>query len=212
MRKAFQIALVLTLVVAAGANAQTIGLKAGPSFSKFNVSGFTGGEPELGTLAGLGVGVFAQWGHSVVKLQAEAMFLTKGSKILDSSNDSVSAKLKLNYIEIPVEVLIQTKAGPYLYGGPAIAFEANCISEVKVGSITVSSTCNDNNTPIPDRKKVDVSAVGGVGYRYVWKRRVITLEARGEFGLTNIDETAGDGEVRNRTFAIMLGYTATRAH
>src|SRR5437870_12176359 len=120
MRKIILLAA-LMLGTAVSAQAQLLGLKAGASFSKFT-SNSTAFNNSIDPIPAIDVGFSLTWGSGIARLQAEAMFTTKGYK--DANADSVQYKLKLNYAEIPVSIKLQLKSGPYVFGGPFLALQA----------------------------------------------------------------------------------------
>lgn len=213
MKPILTIAALLSVVVAP-LSAQSIGVKAGGSFSRFEIKSAPTQDPNdlvrnenVDRLAAFGGSLFMQLGRGPIVLQPELMLFAKGARFKDPTTADNDVKLKLNYLEVPVEVLVRTKLGPYAFAGPSIAFEMNCLSEVKQGPLTVSSRCTSTNAPVESRRRFDFNVHAGAGYQYRFGRHIIMLEARQMWGLRDIDNDPND-EVRNSSFAILLGYTS----
>lgn len=201
--------LVTTIAAASLADAQTIGLRIGPSFNNFNLKNAPS-DFVVDQYVGYGVGLSFIWGNSPVKLQADGYYLTKGARFPQSATDSLEVRQKINYIELTPAIRLEVKNGPFLYGGPYGALEGQCLSSIKSGQYTIESNCNVSNVYLPFRHNIDYGLVGGAGWAYsIGKtgRRIVTLEARYVYGMRNINSDESDPvEVRNRSLEIMLGY------
>jgi hypothetical protein len=134
-------------------------------------------------------------------LQLELMALTKGATITDLATDDSIARIKIHYAEIPVNALLRLPFGPYVFGGPAFALETGCQESIRQDNIKIESNCEGQN--VFDRRKVELSGVVGAGIQRTIAKRMLFLEARQEFGISNI---AKDGDVKNRAFAVFIGY------
>lgn len=208
------LALALTVALSHALAAQTIGVKAGGSFSTFDRKLAASLDPndlrrtdELSRFSSIGGSVFLELTRGMFTLQPELMILAKGAKFGDPTATEDDVKLKLNYLEVPVSLLVRLPKGPYIFGGPSIAYEMSCLSQVKQGIVKISSRCNEQNAPVPDRRKLDYGVHVGAGFRYQIGRRILMLEARELWGLRDIDNDPAS-EFRNRSFAVMLGYTS----
>lgn len=191
--------LILGLLVlsAQTATAQMAGVKGGLVSSKFSGNTVT---PE-GRLTAFGGGAFVQLSRGSLGLQLELMAMTKGAKVTDLNADDSIAKIKINYAEVPVNALLRLPGGPYVFGGPALAIETGCQLQIKQNDLKIDSNCEGQG--VFDRHWYEVSGLVGAGVQHSFFKRAFFLEARQEFGLTNI---AKQGEVKNRAFAVFIGY------
>lgn len=203
MRKlmaACAVAAALTCVTAPNAHAQTIGFKVGPTFAKFSLDPK---DDTNKTLTSFGGGGFVRFGAGPLSLQAEALAVTKGSKITDTSGE---AKLKVTYIEIPLTAMFKLGNGPYLFAGPAVGFEASCKVSVESGGISGSADCDSGTDSFP-RKKTDFSLTGGAGLQFPVGPGHVLVEGRYTHGLVNMnDDPNDDTKVRNTYFGVFAGY------
>jgi hypothetical protein len=205
--KKFLFVFVMLGMVAAPAAAQTIGFKVGPTFSKLSTDEVAG-EPEAETLTSFGGGGFIRFGFAGLALQAEVLALTKGAKttIDDGVGGTLDAKLKFNYVEIPVTAMFSLGSGPYLFAGPSVSFETGCEAELEGDDGSIEGDC-DAEEEFP-RKKTEVSLHGGAGFQFPLGPGQLLIEGRYIYGLTNLadDDTDPDAEFKHRTWAVMAGF------
>ena len=203
----FVLALVGVAVV--NAEAQTIGVKLGPTFSKLSVD--EEGEDGPETLTSFGGGGFIRFGMGGLNLQAEVLSITKGAStsISDPEFGDATFDLKLNYVEIPVTAMFSLGSGPYLFAGPSVAFEVSCKIDIDTEDFDIEGgDCDDDSETDSDRKKVDLSVVGGAGFEFPMGPGRLLIEGRYIYGLTNLNDssTADDSSSKNRTWAIFAGF------
>ena len=201
----FACALVVGGFQAHKAEAQTIGFKLGQSWSKLDVDPQDQDET-LDQLSAFGGGGFIRFGFAGLALQAEVLALTKGTKEEDSSGAG-DAELKLEYIEVPITAMFSLGNGPYVFAGPAFAFETGC--ELESADETVEVPCeNDADPDAINRKKLDIGVTGGVGFQFPAGPGSILVEGRYTHGLTNLNDssTSDTQKIRNRSFAAFAGY------
>lgn len=205
---------VLLLSVQSTADAQTIGFKVGPTWSEMDVDPDQGEEQDR--LTSFGGGGFVRFGFAGLSLQAELLAFTKGAKqsltFDEEFEDEITGELKLQYIEIPLTAMISFGSGPYIFGGPAIAFESGCTVKAEFEGVTFEETCDEGNDGEDEgtfaRKKVDFGLVGGAGFQFPVGPGAILLEGRYTHGLSNLsDDPNEDIKVRNRSIAVMAGYS-----
>lgn len=206
--KLMRLVLVVAVLIGVGvvpAASQTIGFKIGPTFSKMSVEDDPSAPANPETLTSFGGGAFLRFGFAGLSLQAEVLALTKGaSEDFSDFGGSGEAKLKINYIEIPVTAMFSLGAGPYLFAGPAAAIEISCKGEIADDSGSIEADCDDQDFP---RKKTDFSLVGGAGFEIPLGPGRLLLEGRYIYGLVNInDDPANPGEAKHRTWAAFAGF------
>ena len=199
----------LLVMMAQNAQAQSFaGVKLGPSIANVKLSIDSAGNSSL---LGFSGGFFMQRGKGQLALQFEIVEMAKGAKFteLGAVTDSAQTdKLKMMYVEVPVEALLTTRYA-YAFGGPVVGLEASCFVYSKTGDIKFSNGCDNQTSGIFRRRKLEFSAVAGGGVKYPIGRRAIMLEGRYEWGFTNIDKQDGDPTLKNRVWAIFLGYGTT---
>ena len=183
-------ALVLVPVVATAQTAPvtTFGVKAGVNFATLSTD-----EPdvELSQKIGLVGGAFL--GRSVndrLALRVEGLFSQRGAK---QTIGSVENNVSLTYFDLPLLAVFgnttteETRFN--VFTGPQASFLVNAKDDL--GGF-------DND----EVKGVDFGWTLGVGV----ERGRGSLDARYTLGLTNADNSASDASIKNRTFAVMVGY------
>ena len=205
--------LALLGVAAVAADAQTIGVKLGPTFSKLNIEDAPDsddGGPE--TLTSFGGGGFIRFGLGGLNLQAELLALTKGASqsVEDPDFGEATFKLKLNYIEIPITAMFPVGPG-YVFAGPSVAFEVSCEVQFESDDIDVEGDDCDEGLEEDemDRASTDFSLHGGAGFEFAAGPGRILLEGRYIWGLTDLNESDDPdsfGFSKNRTWAFFVGY------
>lgn len=193
------------LVAHRPASAQTVGLKAGPTFSKVDVQG---DNTPIKYLTSFGGGGFVRFGMMGLGMQGEILALTKGAKIEDGANH---AETKITYIEVPVLARFGLGTGnmaPYLMVGPSFAFEISCNGSFTISGVTQSDKCESGGQNSM-RRKFDLGATGVAGLEFRMGPGALLIEGRYTHGLTNLNKDTSfgnDQKVRNRSWAAMAGY------
>jgi hypothetical protein len=204
IRRALALAAVLGVFAATESQAQTIGFKLGPSFSTLS-----GDVENVKTLTKFTGGGFLRWNMGGFAIQPELMYVTKGGKgSIDFEDEeipfNVDGELRFDYIEIPVLFVLPFAAGnlsPFVYGGPAFAFEVGCSVAFTAFGQSGTEDCGDE----VERRKFDVGAMIGGGLAIPMGPGAVTLEGRYNFGLVNLDKT-DEGTLRHRSAAVLVGY------
>lgn len=194
----------------ASAQGPVLGAKLGASWSNFKADPDDGvDQSQLTSFAG---GGFLRFDLGRIGVQPELMVVTKGSRAEDS-DDAGEVKMKLDYIEVPLLLyvpLMQSSVTPYLIGGPAVGFEIGCKVEAEFGTVGVSADCDDGEAEgedfLGDRKKVDFGAIAGAGLSIPMGPGSALIEGRYTFGLSKIVDSV-DGNVKNRSLGVMVGYS-----
>jgi hypothetical protein len=208
------IALLLTLVAAAPLAAQgglEIGAKVGLTSSTLDVE--TGDPIEIDRLTGFGGGGYLRIPLGSLALQPELLWMRKGASVSSPDFGDTTLDLKFDYVEIPLLLVIpiSTQGGvsPYFFGGPAIAFEAGCEISAEGGGIDVTVDCDEGEDidVEVERKKTDLGIALGAGIRIPAGAGGVLLEGRFTYGLTNLDDSAEDDTIKNRSIAVLFGYS-----
>ena len=144
----------------------------------------------------IGGGFFNYMFAEMFAVQPELLYAMKGWKV--TAADETEVDVKLNYIEIPVllKVMIPTEGmiDPSIFAGPSIGF---------------LMTAEADDVDIKDNlKSTDFGLVVGAGIDYMLQegKGAIMLDARYSLGLTTVDDTADEADVKNHGIAVMVGY------
>ena len=177
--KRILLALAVLLAVSFTAQAQVkIGLKGGLNSSTLN-----GDNSGLESKLSFHAGAMVRLNLLVFKLQPELLYTRWGAQLEDNSDD----KLLLEYVQIPVMFqksfldIAYVEAGPYL--GLLVGADAD--------GTDVSDSYNST----------DFGAAVGAGVNL----KVITINARYNFGISNIWDGGGDITQRNSALQISIG-------
>ncbi len=196
------------------ANAQTIttnptggiGIRAGVNFQNINGKDAMGNDLEFDLMTGFHAGLTADVpiGTGFV-LQPGVLYSRKGAEIAED------VKLKLNYIEIPVNFIYKPAlgSGSMLLGfGPYLAFGIGGEMDGPGGSVDVDFVSDyDPNNTNPQLKRMDAGGNLIAGYEFANK---LSFQLNAQLGLMDI--TPDYGDVNNKTsfkntgFGLSLGY------
>jgi len=183
-------ALVLVPAVAAAQTAPltTFGVKAGVNVATLSSEDSTA---ELGQKIGLVGGVFV--GRSIndrFAMRAEGLFSQRGAK---QTIGSIENDVTLTYFDLPLLAVFgnttteETRFN--VFTGPQASFLVSAKDDF--------GGFNDDEV-----KGVDFGWTLGAGV----ERGRASLDVRYTLGLTNADNSASDASIKNRTFAVMVGY------
>jgi hypothetical protein len=212
--------VVLSLSVSRPATAQGLGLSGGMNLSKF-VGGSAEDESRTKLRMGLSMSLI---NVGPVSVGPELYYAQRGGRQTapaSEPNPLVQAyDFRMNYLEVPligkVSLFRVGPMRPYIAGGPVYAWQLKC----DVSLITVANAaggeeqdCQDDTfknarTAYKNADKgimfgggVDLT-VGGLG--------AISLDARILRGLDRLTEDSVDGDVKNQSISLMLGYRIGR--
>jgi len=184
MRKLFILGLIITFfgfVQKAEAQAQVaLGIKAGLNFAKLDIENFS-----TDSRTGFHGGAFALFKLTKIGIQPELLYSSQGT-------DFPNGKSDLTYLNIPVLLKFYLVGGFNIYAGPQFGFLTGA-------ETTVSGTTTD----IKDQLKgSDISAALGAGIDLPFG---LTLDARYNLGLSEVNDTSGSSEAKNQVFQISAG-------
>lgn len=148
-------------------------------------------------------------------IQIEGLFSQKGSDFVDPMEFG-RARLELEYVEIPILAKVKIATGsvsPYVFAGPAIAFETSCtIRSETFAEVSTGFDCDELDDPL-ERVSVDVGAMFGGGLEIEAGPGVVTVDAAYNVGLRNhLDDSPELGgiqpvfSIKNRAFYFSVGY------
>lgn len=232
--KKLSLFLVLAAGMLFSANAQelTWGVRGGLNIS--NAADKYSGEVEEGesksdyeqdfkSRVGFHLGVILDWGLSEsFYIQPGLYFATRGAKLEESDEDyKFETKYQLNYLELPILASYRISlgentqwhinAGPYLaYGlGGKVKWEASYDGESESGDYKAFGTSDEDDEEGDEKgglKRFDAGLSFGTGISV----KKMYFGVVYDLGLTNIadkDEWGDDYKIKNRNFAITVGYT-----
>lgn len=208
MKRLTVIAALTALALSAGpalGQVPDIGALVGVTFATLGGDSVSDAEYKTGLAAGVNISFDVAPGFAI---RPELNYLQMGAEV---SDPDFTGSLGLDYIQIPLLAVlsIPNPVGPrpYFFAGPAVAFEAGCTLEASGGGVTVSVDCDDPAADVLERKTVLWGLQGGAGLGFALGLGEATVDVRYHLGLTSIDDSGADADVKNRAFAVMLGYS-----
>jgi len=165
-----------------------------------NMANVTGDDADIAgmdkkSLLGFAVGGFLTYNlMEIVAIQPEVLYTMKGAKYEDAGG---TENFKLAYIEIPVlaKLMLATQSNikPNFFAGPALG-------------ILLSAKAGD--TDVKDQtKSTDFGFILGAGLNFnMASGGAITLDARYNMGLTNINDSSDDAKSKNSVLSFLVGY------
>jgi len=181
-----------------------VGLRSGLNFANVNSSQFTFGNSS-GRTAYTGGAFITVSGGGDLSMQVELLYSQKGISILGAGGNAVA---KVDYVEVPVLLRLslrddEERIRPHLYAGTFLSFEAGCRAE---GTLAVLDPTGDCASILPGRGETDAGFVLGGSVDYGLARRFfLTLDARLNRGLVNLNWDDEADNVRSRVWAISGG-------
>lgn len=137
-------------------------------------------------------------------IQIGAAFVQKGAT---ATEEGVDITLSLDYIEVPLlwrlSVPTEGAVSPHFYAGPGVSFQADCKVKGSMQGVSASVDCGAADLPI---KSIDVGALLGAGVDIPASGAVaVTLDVFYNLGLSSIDDSGFDSDVKNRAWSILAG-------
>lgn len=196
MKKLLLVCLILVGVdFAHTASAQvqfSLGIKGGVNFANLNVQN---AQATWDGRTGFHGGAFALFKLTAFAIQPELIFSQQGSTVNFQSQD---IKANFSYLNVPIIAKFYLPLGLNLQLGPQFGFLTTADSDFNPVSGTQTST------DLTDYyRNSDVSLGMGIGWDLPLK---ITIDARYNLGLTDIDDNASLSQTRNQVFQISVGY------
>ena len=220
MRRSNVLALVVPLALVFGLArpaAAQFGLSGGMNLSKF--VGGSADEDESRNKLRMGVSM-SLINIGPVSVGPEIHYAHRGGRQTAPTtepNPLVAAyDFKMNYIEVPLIARVSLfRVGPlrpYLAGGPVYAWQLKC----DVSFVTLSGSATGEEQDCQDDtftsartayKNADKGIVLGGGIDLsVLRMGAVSLDARMLRGLDRLTEDSADGDIKNQSVSLMLGY------
>ncbi len=202
----FTIVLMFTLcsssVFAGGLTGK--GLKGGLNFA--NLRGDDVEDLDLNSKMGFCAGGFITYSiNDMLAIQPEILFTMKGTKQEEELwGETFKQTISLNYLEIPVLAKLsipgQGSFVPNLFIGPYLAIKLT-------GKVKVEYAGESEEEDIEDLKGTDFGLVFGGGVDFALGSSKVTVDARYTLGLTTIDASEWEADIKNGVFSLMVGYS-----
>lgn len=199
--------LILLLFIAVyntGSFAQMqIGLKLGGNIA--NLTGDDAGNPDSKVAFAFG-GFFAYQLSSLFVVQPEVYYTMKGAKDkLSISGTDIDITITLNYIEIPVlaKLLIPVKGSninPSIFAGPFVGINTTAKSKAEYSG-------GSEEADIEDIKSTEFGLQFGGGVGFNMGKNKLGVDIRYILGLTTIDDSAEETDVKNGVINFNLYYS-----
>ncbi|MCD6250437.1 MAG: PorT family protein [candidate division Zixibacteria bacterium] len=190
--------LVLVFAMSASAQDEGVGLTAKGFKVGLNMANVSGDDVE-GTDSKMGIvgGLFFTYNFSsTFALQPEILYTMKGCTMTE---EGVDVDVKVDYIEIPVLFKFTFGQGttkPCFFAGPAMAF----LMSAKMEAMGLSVDFKD------ETKSMDLGIVFGGGVDFAMGNGTMTFDGRYTMGMSSIDDTEYDEDIKNGVISFMVGY------
>jgi hypothetical protein len=178
------------------------GVYGGINFAKF------GGDDvgNVDTRTGVQAGLFASFPlSSILAVQPGVAYSQEGTSV--DAGGGITGTFKLDYIQVPVLLKLSaplqanSNLRPYVVAGPALGFEVRCKVRAEVSGQSAEADC-DNSSVNFQTKSVLFGLHLGAGLEI----SRLFLGLRYQLGLTSIDDSGANADVKNRVLAIVAGY------
>ncbi len=149
----------------------------------------------IGTAVG---GFFTYSFNDRFLLQAEGLYSMKGIKL--KYDDGSKGTIKIDYLEFPVlaamAIPLNSIFTPRVYLGPAFSF-----------LMSAKNVDDDGTTNIKNSvKSIDMGLVIGGGVNIEAGPGAVTIDARYNLGLLDVDDTEDSSSAKNSVISILVGY------
>lgn len=175
--------VVATMAVLPLVTAQTVkyGAKAGVNFATLN--GDTADEADLNMRTSFHVGGVAEiMFNDQFSFQPELLYSSQGAQFEDAALD-LEAKLKLDYLTLPLMGKYYPIEGLSLQLGPQVGYLVSAKSEVEIGGVSDEEDVKD------DFKSIEFGVNVGAGYKL---SSGLFFDARYNLGLSTINDDNAD--------------------
>lgn len=160
--------------------------------------------------------------NELVSLELDLLYELKGTKYGNERSSlpgykptKVTYTYNLNYAAIPILAKIylplESKFKPHLEFGTSLDFLLNSNMSYTIERdprLMVPMVVDPNEFDLNSKtNSFDLGLIAGLGADYTFTSGTISLEARYESGMANLDKGLRTGPVNNRTFSVLLGYS-----
>ncbi|NQT25450.1 PorT family protein [candidate division KSB1 bacterium] len=155
--------------------------------------------------------------NETITLRPEVLYCQKGAIWEGSESGSyngysyeaeITATANLTYLEIPVlfqyNIASSGTMKPFVFAGPYVALKMGAKMKIEQKITVMGHTESESETDdMDDVKGTDFGLVIGVGAKVTDK---IHIDARYSMGMTSIDDSSEDMDIKNKVIAITAGY------
>ena len=201
----FSVIIFMLFILSSQVTSQ-VSLSKGIKFG-LNIAKFTGDDAEGSeNLTGLIVGGHLRLGAGFLSIQPELLFTRKGVKTNDIEDGTpIEIKIKNDYLEIPVLIRLGFGSSPSLkpsfFAGPAAALLVSSRGLTTFGGGQSSIEVDVNHL----FKEFELGFVIGAGVDVKLGLRTLLFEVRYSGGLSSIDDSGDNGDIKNSVISIMGG-------
>lgn len=192
--------LVLSLAAVPAAEAQMVTVQGGATFATFEGDDVEDVDSRTGFNFGASIGFPI---GEIIYLTPGLYYVQKGAQFTDNG---IEQSVDLTYLEIPILLQVMLTGadrplGLSAFAGPSLGFEIGCdLSAEGIGSVD----CDDDD--FFERKSLDIGALFGAGVSFPVSERVALVVNGGmDLGLTSIDDSTADLDIKNSTFFLNVG-------
>lgn len=190
MKKLLIVAMFLVAMMSYAIEMKGVGVKAGLNMA--NIGGDDAGDDNVMAMT-YAVGGFAVMGiNDMFDFQPELLYTVKGC---DLDISGVDAGLRLAYLEIPmlakINFMKESQFKPYVLVGPALGL-----------NMSATMFVDDDDADVEDVAGMELGIVIGAGMDF----NKFTFDARYDMGLTTIDDSDAEADLKNSVIQIMVGY------
>jgi len=205
MKKIILSAIVLLgMGYTAQAQKATFGIKAGVNFATWG-----GDVDDAKSRTGFHAGFVAEFNAGQnFAIQPELLYSQQGVRFRETGSafgvdyDS-EAKLKFDYLTLPVLFKFYVAEGFNIYAGPQVGYLLNAETDGRFSFGPVDGSSSSDDDDIRDSANdLDFGLTGGIGYD---SPTGIFVQARYYAGLSNVNKD-GDTDIKNNVFQLSLGY------
>jgi len=169
----------------------SLGIKGGVNFASLDV---TNAQATWDGRTGYHIGAFALFKVTAFAVQPELIFSQQGSTVKINGQDFDA---NFSYMNVPVIAKFYLPLGLNLQLGPQFGFLTSAESDYNPVNAQGGTNLKEYY------KNSDVSLGMGIGWDLPFK---LTIDARYNLGLTEIDDNASLNATKNQVFQLSVGY------
>lgn len=176
-------------------------------FGGINFAEFGGDDvSNVDTRTGVQAGLFASFPlSSILAVQPGVAYSQEGTSV--DAGGGITGTFKLDYIQVPVLLKLSaplqanSKLRPYVVAGPALGFEVRCKVRAEASGQSAEADCDNSSVNFQTK-----SVLFGLHFGAGLEISRLFLGVRYQLGLTSIDDSGANADVKNRVLAIVAGY------
>ncbi|MBU8922906.1 MAG: PorT family protein [Bacteroidales bacterium] len=197
-------ALVVFMTGAVSAEGMMFGMKGG-----LNLANMTGDDVEDNKMKmAFGGGVWMNYAFTeAISLQPELMFMLKGMDYdITLGTETFEGIGKTTYLDLNIlgkySIPMEGNFSPNIFAGPYVGMLMSAEADIPNEAMDDLETQDMKD----ETKSMDLGVVFGVGFDYMLEEGCITFDVRYAMGLTTIDDSDSDDDMKNTGIMFMVGY------